>query len=165
MSPHPGIAMAQPMLAPPTEDAARRAALEDQWRNVVAEITRLSIQLWDRYAEDPTISADAHGPRFHALHDTSQLLTAARQRLLATEAALAETGYRIPDSSIGAAQHLGMANQPQTEMPSVAADRDQMLRRRRPARAPEASSVPPPLDIVDEWGQQSFPASDPPANW
>jgi hypothetical protein len=23
----------------------------------------------------------------------------------------------------------------------------------------------PPADIVDQWGVQSFPASDPPANW
>jgi hypothetical protein len=23
----------------------------------------------------------------------------------------------------------------------------------------------PPADIVDQWGEQSFPASDPPANW
>jgi len=40
------------------------------------------------------------------------------------------------------------------------------------AEAPsEQSAVLPPgrdegwLDIVDEWGVQSFPASDPPANW
>lgn len=32
---------------------------------------------------------------------------------------------------------------------------------RRPGRAPEPGAG----DIVDEWGLQSFPASDPPANW
>jgi hypothetical protein len=32
-----------------------------------------------------------------------------------------------------------------------------------PARTHEAVSIA--RDIVDEWGMQSFPASDPPANW
>ena len=32
------------------------------------------------------------------------------------------------------------------------------------ARAPHGTDVVA-WDIVDEWGDQSFPASDPPANW
>jgi hypothetical protein len=95
MTAHADIATAQPNRALTTDDAARRSALEGEWRDVVAEITRLSIELWDGYAEDPSISNSTHEPRFNALQDTSQLLAAARQRLLATEAALAETGYRI----------------------------------------------------------------------
>jgi hypothetical protein len=32
-------------------------------------------------------------------------------------------------------------------------------------RLPSATAASLPDDIVDQWGQQSFPASDPPSNW
>jgi hypothetical protein len=31
--------------------------------------------------------------------------------------------------------------------------------------SPDAPAWDPTWDIVDQWGAQSFPASDPPANW
>jgi hypothetical protein len=33
------------------------------------------------------------------------------------------------------------------------------------ARVDHGAAADPPIDIVDQWGLQSFPASDPPANW
>jgi hypothetical protein len=36
---------------------------------------------------------------------------------------------------------------------------------RQTARTIPPRQQRPETDIVDEWGMQSFPASDPPANW
>jgi len=35
----------------------------------------------------------------------------------------------------------------------------------RPGRTGKTRPTNPPTDIVEEWGMQSFPASDPPMNW
>ena len=37
------------------------------------------------------------------------------------------------------------------------------LPRTPPRRRPEP--LEPPVDVVDQWGMDSFPASDPPSNW
>ena len=34
-----------------------------------------------------------------------------------------------------------------------------------PGRAGKTKATRPSIDIVEEWGMQSFPASDPPMNW
>jgi hypothetical protein len=34
-----------------------------------------------------------------------------------------------------------------------------------PEQVGKARPTGPPIDIVEEWGMQSFPASDPPMNW
>ena len=35
----------------------------------------------------------------------------------------------------------------------------------RPPTPRQPETVEPPVDVVDQWGMHSFPASDPPANW
>jgi hypothetical protein len=40
-----------------------------------------------------------------------------------------------------------------------------LVSERPPIPSPDASPADADWDIVDEWGLQSFPASDPPSNW
>jgi hypothetical protein len=62
-----------------------------------------------------------------------------------------------------------LPNAPEVSSPAPRA----RLEARAPARAlggllvrvGGARAALPPDDIVDQWGVQSFPASDPPANW
>jgi len=46
--------------------------------------------------------------------------------------------------------------------PPRTADEDS---RTTPLPATQRATAATELDIVEEWGRQSFPASDPPANW
>jgi DnaK suppressor protein len=73
--------------------AAYGMLLEDQRRNQIAEITRLSLDALDPAGCD----ADSDGSRTEDLRVTSQLIAAARQQLDDTEAAL----RRIDDGSFG----------------------------------------------------------------
>jgi hypothetical protein len=63
--------------------------------------------------------------------------------------------------------HLTVSRDSEQEFPQVVAvdlpvASGGTLTPRPTIRAPRR---PRPIDIVEEWGLQSFPASDPPANW
>ena len=66
------------------------------------------------------------------------------------------------------------AAQPDTPEVPLPAPRTALLEAGAPGRAQRGGALVrvggvraalPPDDIVDQWGVQSFPASDPPANW
>jgi hypothetical protein len=65
------------------------------------------------------------------------------------------TGLEIParpaEAPLATRVEVGRTERPQLEAVLV--------------RVGVRSAASPPIDIVDQWGEQSFPASDPPANW
>ena len=65
-----------------------------------------------------------------------------------------------PTSAIHSETTLPIA-QPLASVAGDPAVRDAVVKSSTTA-APRAADF---VDIVEEWGQQSFPASDPPANW
>jgi len=69
-----------------------RALLEEQWRQQVAHIVELSYD-----AHSPTADEPAEGFRGNRLRVTARLISAARQQLEETEAALA----RVDEGSYG----------------------------------------------------------------
>ena len=103
---------------------------------------------------------------------TATLMTAARAALADVDAAL----FRLAIGRFGNCQRCGRVI-PEDVLRAVPAvslcPRCQLsegsaypvLRARRTGTAPSTSSSGPPRDIVEVWGEDSFPASDPPANW
>ena len=103
---------------------------------------------------------------------TATLMRAARAALADVDAAL----FRLAIGRFGNCQRCGRVI-PEDVLRAVPAvslcPRCQLsegsaypvLRARRTGTAPSTSSSGPPRDIVEVWGEDSFPASDPPANW
>ncbi|MEV6269424.1 TraR/DksA C4-type zinc finger protein [Kribbella sp. NPDC051936] len=103
---------------------------------------------------------------------TATLMRAARAALADVDAAL----FRLAIGRFGDCQHCGRAIPEDVlrAVPTVSlCPRCQLskgsaypvLRARRTGTVPSTSSSGPPRDIVEVWGEDSFPASDPPANW
>jgi hypothetical protein len=51
------------------------------------------------------------------------------------------------------------------ELPTAGSGSDQSLAASTATPTAPVAAVEQPWDLVEEWGRQSFPASDPPANW
>jgi RNA polymerase-binding transcription factor DksA len=101
---------------------------------------------------------------------TATLMRAARKALAEIDAAL----FRLVIGRFGDCQRCGRAI-PEDLLRAVPAIslclRCQLSKGsanpglRRTGTVPSTSSSGPPRDIVEVWGEDSFPASDPPANW
>ena len=85
-----------------------------------------------------------------------------RDRLLGVE------GARGPPDLDGLREAMDMASgntareKPARSWSQAAPPNERIAKPRTGERQPDSSKID---DIVDEWGRQSFPASDPPSNW
>lgn len=175
--------MSEPAYPVPTDKYHRRANLDvDAFRADLERHRRFRVEQLNELAVDPSAGSD------RALDDVMSALTTAAETTLADiDAAL----HRIDEDCFGfcqicasaiavdrlkalptaslcmSCQYAKEASGPGCEhsprqrsgLRSVTAPPPRILPRRPARRRPQ------PPDIVDVWGNDSFPASDPPANW
>jgi RNA polymerase-binding transcription factor DksA len=137
---------------PPSPLAALRADLERQRDFRVDQLQRLAVAA-ARETTEPT-SRPAGGV-------TSSLQAAARTALTEIDAALgriAHNRYGLCESCDSAIPRERLTVLPMATM-CMACQYAQEL------AAGDRGWDKPAMDIVDEWARDSFPASDPPANW
>ena len=103
---------------------------------------------------------------------TATLMRAARAALADIDAALfrlvigrfgdcQRCGRAIPEDLLRAFPMVSLCLRCQLSKGSA----NPVLRARRTGTVPPTPQSGPPRDIVEVWGEDSFPASDPPANW
>ena len=137
---------------PPSSLAALRAHLEGQRGFRVDQLRRLAVAA-ARETTEPTIQP--------AVSVTSSLQQAARTALTEIDAAL----ERIAHNRYGLCESCDSAIPLERLTVLPMATRCMACQYAQGLAAGDPSWNKPAMDIVDEWGRDSFPASDPPANW
>jgi len=154
-------------LAPPSPPRGRQTPNSGWYRSELERQRRFRLdQLTD-------LAYDAMGTSDDSVGEvTATLMSAARAALAAGDAAL----FRLAIGRFGVCQRCGRAiptNRLQAIPTASLCLRCQRskelhgphLHPWRTGTIPPASPSRPLRDIVDVWGEDSFPASDPPANW
>jgi RNA polymerase-binding transcription factor DksA len=154
-------------VAPPSTPRDRHSGDLEWYRHELEQQRRFRLDQLTDLAYDAMATSD------DALSEvTATLMTAARAALADIDAAL----FRLAIGRFGVCQRCGRvipAGRLQAIPMASLCLRCQLseesenphLRPRRTGTIPPTSPSQPLRDIVDVWGEDSFPASDPPANW